>query len=85
MHIYSQFINLAGKGPKVYIRKPDKRTNKIYSSMQFKTLALPCLNYYYDLFYKEGKKIIRACLPYGSCPATLLKEAWIRRGGGRLI
>jgi hypothetical protein len=58
MHIYSQFTNLTGKGPKVYIRKPDKRTNKIYSSMQFKTLALLCLNYYYDLFYKEGKKII---------------------------
>jgi LAGLIDADG DNA endonuclease family len=60
MHIYSHFINLAGKGPKVYIRKPDKlrSTNKIYSSMQFKILALPCLNYYYDLFYKEGKKII---------------------------
>jgi hypothetical protein len=58
MYIYSQFTNLAGKGPKVYIRKPDKRTNKIYSSMQFKTLAFPCLNYYYDLFYKEGKKII---------------------------
>ena len=58
MHIYSQFTNLTGKEPKVYIRKPDKRTNEIYSSMQFKTLALPCLNYYYDLFYKEGKKII---------------------------
>lgn len=58
MYIYSRFYNLGGKGPKVYIRKPDKRTNKIYSSMQFKTLALPCLNYYYDLFYEEGKKII---------------------------
>jgi hypothetical protein len=58
MFIYSHFSNLGGKGPKVYIRKPDKRTNKIYSSMQFKTLSLPCLNYYYDLFYKEGKKIV---------------------------
>ena len=58
MFIYSHFSNLGGKGPKVYIRKPDKRTNKIYSSMQFKTLSLPCLNHYYDLFYKEGKKIV---------------------------
>lgn len=56
MYIYSQLSNLAGKEPKVYIRKPDKRTNKIYLSIQFKTLALPCLNYYHDLFYKEGKK-----------------------------
>ena len=50
----------ASKGPKVYIRKPDLRTNKIYSSIQFKTLALPSLNYYKDLFYKDGKKIIPA-------------------------
>ena len=60
MHLFSHLINLCGKGPKVYIRKPDLRTNKIYSSIQFKTLALPSLNYYKDLFYKDGKKIIPA-------------------------
>lgn len=59
MFIYSHFYELGGSGPKVYIRKPDPRTGKIYSSIQFKTLALPCLNYYRDLFYNEkGKKII---------------------------
>lgn len=56
MHLISLLINLCGKCPKVYIRKPDIRTNKIYSSIQFKTLALPSLNLYKDLFYKEGKK-----------------------------
>lgn len=55
MHLFSHLINLCGKGPKVYIRKPDLRTNKIYSSIQFKTLALPSLNYYKNLFYPEGK------------------------------
>ena len=60
MHLFSHLINLCGKGPKVYIRKPDLRNNKIYSSIQFKTLALPSLNYYKDLFYKDGKKIIPA-------------------------
>lgn len=57
MFIYSHFYELGGAGPKVYIRKPDPRTNKIYSSIQFKTIALPCFNFYLDLFYNEkGKK-----------------------------
>ena len=36
-----------------YIRNSDIRPNKIYSSVQFKTLAYLCLTYYYNLFYKE--------------------------------
>ena len=60
MYLFSHLINLCGKEPKVYIRKPDLITNKIYSSIQFKTLALPSLNYYRDLFYIDGKKIIPA-------------------------
>ena len=60
MFIYSHFYNLCGAGPKVYFRKPEPRTNKIYSSTQLKTLAYPCLNFYHDLFYNEkGKKITR--------------------------
>jgi hypothetical protein len=59
MFIYSHFYNLSGSGPKVYIRKPDSRTNKIYSSIQFKTLSYPCLNFFHDLFYNDkGRKII---------------------------
>nr|pir hypothetical protein 242 - Allomyces macrogynus mitochondrion [Allomyces macrogynus] len=27
-------------------------------SVSFATMALPCFNYYYDLFYKNGKKVI---------------------------
>jgi LAGLIDADG DNA endonuclease family len=51
-YLYSIFYYLTGsKGPSINIRKPDPRTNKIYSSMAFKTLSLPCLNFYYDLFY----------------------------------
>jgi hypothetical protein len=52
MYLYSMFYYLTGsKGPSVNIRKPDPRTNKIYSSISFKTLLLPCLNFYHDLFY----------------------------------
>ena len=32
----------------------DKRSNKIYSSVQFATLSLPCFNYYKDLFYNSN-------------------------------
>ena len=37
----------------------DKRTNKIYSSVSFATLSLPCFNYYRNLFYNsQNKKIV---------------------------
>ena len=59
-HFYSIFYYITGsKGPSINIRKPDTRTNKIYSSIAFKTLSLPCFNFYHDLFYdpKLGKII----------------------------
>ena len=31
----------------------DKRTNKIYSSVSFATLSLPCFNYFRNLFYNS--------------------------------
>ena len=34
------------------------RTEKVYNSIRFSTLSLPCLNDYYELFYKDGRKII---------------------------
>jgi hypothetical protein len=49
---------LTAMTPTIFIRKPDKRTGIIYKSLYFSTLAMPCLNYYYDLFYKERVKII---------------------------
>ena len=58
MYLYIHFYNLSFKGPKIFIRKKDIRTNKVYSHIQYKTLNLPCLNYYYDLFYKNKKKVI---------------------------
>jgi hypothetical protein len=41
MYLYNNFYNLTGSGPKVYIREPDLRTNKVYSSIAFKTYSLP--------------------------------------------
>lgn len=44
--------------PKILERKPNKRTGLIYKSIYFWTLRFPCLNEYYDIFYKDNKKII---------------------------
>ena len=57
MYLYGKIYNLTRSGPKVYIRKPDLRTQNIYSSIALKTYSLPYLNYYYDLFYLNGIKI----------------------------
>jgi len=36
----------------------DKRTNKVYSSVNFITLTLPCFTYYRNLFYNSNNKKI---------------------------
>jgi len=56
-YLYKLFKSMCGKQPVIYIRKPDKRTGKIYSSIAFKTYNLSCLNEYYVLFYKNSGDI----------------------------
>lgn len=46
------------KSPSIVKRKPDKRSGVVTQSVRFWTMALPCLNYYYDLFYKDKVKIV---------------------------
>jgi hypothetical protein len=43
---------------KIIIRKPDKRTGKIYKSIAFKTLSFRYMNEYHDIFYKNKIKIV---------------------------
>ena len=38
--------------PSILERKPDKRTGLIYKSIYFLTLRFPCLNEYYEIFYR---------------------------------
>lgn len=45
------FKNIVGTPPRIHIRKPDKRTGKVYSTIAFKSLRVEALNQYYDLFY----------------------------------
>jgi hypothetical protein len=58
LSVYELFKFLTFSPPKIVIRKPDKRTGKIHKSMSFKTVHMPCLNYYYDLFYDNSIKVI---------------------------
>jgi hypothetical protein len=46
---------LTAMTPVVLTRKADVRTGTISKSIYFRTLAMPCLNYYYDLFYNKVK------------------------------
>ena len=79
--LYTAFLNLTGKHPVVNIRKEDKRTGKVYSSISFKTLRFPCLNEYYNIFYKDGKKIV----PYNIAEMLNARALayWIMDDGGK--
>jgi len=56
------FKDFVGAPVKPTDRKPDKRTGKIYNSLQFQTLFFPCFNVFRDLFYgvssTSGNKVI---------------------------
>lgn len=43
--------------PTILTREYKKR-GVLTQSMYFRTLAMPCLNYYHELFYKDNVKII---------------------------
>nr|YP_009690288.1 LAGLIDADG homing endonuclease [Fomitiporia mediterranea]QEG57068.1 LAGLIDADG homing endonuclease [Fomitiporia mediterranea] len=72
---------MTGKGPTVIVRKPDKRTGKIYCQMKLKTLAFPCFNLYHDLFYKNGIKIIPKII--GDLLTARSLAYWIKDDGGK--
>src|SRR5919206_3878593 len=42
LHLYDLFKDYCPAEPKVRERKPDFRTNKVYSSIKFYTYSLPC-------------------------------------------
>ena len=60
-HLYDLFKDYCKTEPKIYSRF-DKRTNKTYSRVKFSMLTSPLFNYYHDLFYLNGNKIIPANL-----------------------
>jgi len=58
-HLYSVFQNLCSSEPKLSVSL-DKRSNTTYEVLRFNTRSLPCFNYYRELFYPEGIKIVPA-------------------------
>lgn len=58
-YVYSFFSTFCAKGYKVQSKIfRDKRTNKIYSSISFTTMQLPCFNVFRELFYLSNVKIV---------------------------
>jgi hypothetical protein len=58
IHLYDLFQIYCGMAPKTISRSPDKRTGISYSSIYFRTYALPCFNELHNLFYVNGVKIV---------------------------
>ena len=56
--LFELYKPLITNEPKIITRKADKRTNKIYKSLAFKTISLNCLNEYHNLFYKNKIKLV---------------------------
>jgi hypothetical protein len=47
LHLHDLFKLYCLSGPKLNVRIP----SKVYSSLRFQTMALPCFNEFYDLFF----------------------------------
>lgn len=56
-NMHSLLTPMVNMSPGILTRK-DKRTGLITKSMYFWTMRMPCLNYYFDLFYQDKIKII---------------------------
>jgi hypothetical protein len=71
--------------PKIQERKKDIRTGKKYNSIRFATLSMPCLNYYYDLFYykKKIKNIKQVPLNISELLTARGLAFWIMDDGGK--
>jgi hypothetical protein len=57
-HLYELFKNFISMVPQIQNSSPDKRTGKVYRSLHFNTISLPCFNELYELFYVNGVKIV---------------------------
>ena len=80
--IYELFEPLTTMTPTILTRN-DKRNGSITQSLYFRTLSMACLNYYYDLFYKERVKIIPSNL--GELLTARGLAYWIMDDGGKSV
>ena len=80
-HLYLLFKPLVSMNPSLLERKPDRRTGLVYKSLYFWTLRFPCLNEYYEIFYKDKVKIIPKNLDKLLTPISL--AYWIMDDGSK--
>jgi hypothetical protein len=58
-YVFSFFIPFCVEGYKPHVKQVrDYRTNKIYSSITFTTMQLPCFNVFKHMFYVANVKIV---------------------------
>lgn len=76
--LFSSYSNMDFPRHKEYL---DKRNNKVYSSVGFATFSLPCFNYYHDLFYDNGVKIVP--LNIGELFTSVGLAYWAMDDGGK--
>lgn len=57
LQVYDVFSSFCISAPKT-IASVNKRTNKTYYMLEINTRSSPCFNYYRDLFYPEGVKVV---------------------------
>lgn len=58
-YVYSFFHSFCAKDYITHTKvSRDKRTNKIYSSISFTTMQLPCFNVFRELFYVSNVKTV---------------------------
>ena len=55
---YNILKDIVTREPQILYEK-DKRSGKIFSRWYFSSKAIPELEFYYQLFYQDGKKVIR--------------------------
>src|SRR5271156_1909408 len=55
LSLYDIYKDLTGTLTRIHTRNPDKRRNKVYQTIAFKSLLYTSLNYYYDLFYNSDE------------------------------
>ena len=51
--LYELLKPLSAMGTPPILTRHNKKRNTTTQSLYFRTLAMPCLNYYYDLFYSN--------------------------------
>lgn len=65
------------------LTRNNRKSGIVTKSLYFRTLAMPCLNYYYELFYKDGVKIIPRNLSELLTARSL--AYWIMDDGGKSV